>query len=137
MTWAAFDKNGDVAKSEGRTQPSSCRVRVAGDASARATRPREGQEQGTHDSLEDDVQANGGDERADARLAVVGLDAEAVLGDVLVVEDDGLGHVAVAQAAGRSLVSQSLARDGRSAQRRTYWIMAGRPKHAPLCLSQQ
>lgn len=95
------------------------------------------------------MQSDGSDKGADPTLAVVRLNAQAVLRDVLVVEDHGFRHVAISQ----TVVGKSKKKESRKEQKkliletnyqteeclfgRTHCIMAGRPKHAPLCLSQQ
>lgn len=149
MTWAALERKGEDAKSEGRTQPSSCKSRQSKGRMSYNDLVVEGRisTKGTHHTLENNVQSDGSDKGADPTLAVVRLNAQAVLRDVLVVEDHGFRHVAISQTvvgkkkrAGKEQTKSVLGTNYQTEEclfGRTHWIMAGRPKHAPLCLSQQ
>lgn len=99
MTWAALERKGEDAKSEGRTQPSSCKSRQSKGRMSYNDLVVEGRisTKGTHHTLENNVQSDGSDKGADPTLAVVRLNAQAVLRDVLVVEDHGFRHVAISQ----------------------------------------
>lgn len=91
----------------------------------------------THDSLEHDVETNGCDEGTDPRFTSFGLLSQAFSGNVLVVEDHRLGNVAVSKAGRKDARAISGEPRTSSGTRKAHWIMAGRPKQAPDCLSQQ
>jgi len=57
-------------------------------------------EERTHNSFENDVKTNGGDESTDPRLASFRLFSQTFGGDVLVVENHGFRHVAISETEG-------------------------------------